>query len=69
MSRPRPWVTETGRAAYTVLAWVNGDPAARADEGLARLAALGLKAGTTAEYREVQDVAKIVRRLRGGGGD
>jgi len=63
-----PWRSEDGRKAYAVLDWVNEDPDARAAEGLDRLAALGGEAETTRSLHEVQDVAKVVRRLRGTDG-
>ena len=50
--------TQTGRAAYRVLAWVNGG--GDATEGLAKLAKLGGQAPDTRSLHEVQDVAHIV---------
>ena len=63
----QPWATDDGRKAYALLDQVNGrrlEPAA----ALTRLAALANRAETTRGLHEVQDVAKVVRRLRGTDG-
>jgi len=57
-------VTPDGKKAYAVLAQVNGKTVSP-QAALAHLAQLADESETTAGLHEVQDVARIVRRLRG----
>lgn len=57
------WTTPDGQEAYAVLGWVNGNPPARAREGLTRLHRLADQAHTTRGLHEIEDVAAICSRL------
>lgn len=57
-------LTETGQQAEQIRRWAWSDPAARADDGLARLDELARSAEGQA-LREIQDAWTMLSRLRG----